>query len=746
MFLPTGDLYLDDNKNAYFGDDEDLQISFNGTDSIINAKNGDIYIQDNGTNKNIFETATAGFVPAIDNTGYVGSAAKTFANGRFTNFTVDSTLSVRGAIDLADNDVLRFGDSDDVEFFFNGTDFYLDLNSGGNNFIIRDGTTNRFVFDDSGQFRPASDGTGSIGSNTIRWANGYFDALDVTGTLTVRGAIDLADSDVLRFGDSDDVEFFFNGTDFYLDLNSGGNNFIIRDGTTNRFVFDDSGQFRPASDGTGSIGSNTIRWANGYFDALDVTNTLSVRGAIDLADNDVIRLGTGDDLQISFNGSHGIINAKNGDIYIQDNGTSKNIFETATAGFVPATDNTGYVGSAAKTFANGRFTNFTVDSTLSVRGAIDLADNDVIRLGTGDDLQISFNASHGIINAVTGDIYIQDNGTSKNIFETATAGFVPATDNTGYVGSAAKTFANGQFTNFTVDSTLSVRGAIDLADSDVIRLGSSDDWTIYRNANNWTYINDIGNGIIFQDNGTNTMRLEDSGVFRPETDGNGSIGSNTVRWANGYFDALDVTGTLTVRGAIDLADSDVIRLGSSDDLQIYHNGTNSFIDNNTGYLMIQNSGSNDNSNIYIRARDGEDSIICADDSAVYLYFNGTKRFETINTGAKVTGELQVTGDITAFYTSDERLKDNINLIDNSLEKVISISGNTFDWNDKSNKEGSDTGLIAQEVESLGLPGLVTTRDDGYLAVDYHKVVPLLIEAIKELSNKVDSLEQKLSDK
>ena len=382
MFLPTGDLYLDDNKNAYFGDDEDLQISFNGTDSIINAKNGDIYIQDNGTNKNIFETATAGFVPATDNTGYVGSAAKTFANGRFTNFTVDSTLSVRGAIDLADSDVLRFGDSDDVEFFFNGTDFYLDLNSGGNNFIIRDGTTNRFVFDDSGQFRPASDGTGSIGSNTIRWANGYFDALDVTGTLTVRGAIDLADSDVLRFGDSDDVEFFFNGTDFYLDLNSGGNNFIIRDGTTNRFVFDDSGQFRPASDGTGSIGSNTIRWANGYFDALDVTNTLSVRGAIDLADNDVIRLGTGDDLQISFNGSHGIINAKNGDIYIQDNGTSKNIFETATAGFVPATDNTGYVGSAAKTFANGRFTNFTVDSTLSVRGAIDLADNDVIRLGT----------------------------------------------------------------------------------------------------------------------------------------------------------------------------------------------------------------------------------------------------------------------------------------------------------------------------------------------------------------------------
>ncbi len=136
-----------------------------------------------------------------------------------------------------------------------------------------------------------------------------------------------------------------------------------------------------------------------------------------------------------------------------------------------------------------------------------------------------------------------------------------------------------------------------------------------------------------------------------------------------------------------------------------------------------------------------------DNSGVKLYDGNTgEKLRTIGTGISITGELQVTDDITAFYSSDERLKDNINLIDNSLEKVISISGNTFDWNDKSNKEGSDTGLIAQEVESLGLPGLVTTRDNGYLAVDYHKVVPLLVEAIKELSDKVEKLEQRLEDK
>ena len=111
----------------------------------------------------------------------------------------------------------------------------------------------------------------------------------------------------------------------------------------------------------------------------------------------------------------------------------------------------------------------------------------------------------------------------------------------------------------------------------------------------------------------------------------------------------------------------------------------------------------------------------------------------------ITGILSVTDDITAFWTSDERLKDNITPINNPLEKIISISGNTFDWNEKSNKEGHDVGLIAQEIREA-LPEAVIERDNGYLAVDYHKVVPLLVEAIKELSDKVEVLEQKLQDK
>ena len=112
---------------------------------------------------------------------------------------------------------------------------------------------------------------------------------------------------------------------------------------------------------------------------------------------------------------------------------------------------------------------------------------------------------------------------------------------------------------------------------------------------------------------------------------------------------------------------------------------------------------------------------------------------------RYNNDLHAPADIVAFYSSDERLKDNISKIEDPLAKVVSLGGYTFDWNENAKKEGTETGVIAQEVESLGLPGIVTTRDDGYKAVRYEKLVPLLIEAIKELNDKVSSLEDKLNN-
>ena len=77
-----------------------------------------------------------------------------------------------------------------------------------------------------------------------------------------------------------------------------------------------------------------------------------------------------------------------------------------------------------------------------------------------------------------------------------------------------------------------------------------------------------------------------------------------------------------------------------------------------------------------------------------------------------------------------------------------MTGYTFDW--KADAEvgikrlygggTQDTGIIAQQVDALGLPGITTTRDDGTMAVRYERIVPLLIEAIKELEARVKTLE------
>ena len=127
----------------------------------------------------------------------------------------------------------------------------------------------------------------------------------------------------------------------------------------------------------------------------------------------------------------------------------------------------------------------------------------------------------------------------------------------------------------------------------------------------------------------------------------------------------------------------------------------------------------------------------ANGDAKTLNIEGTSANLQVNPG---TAGLRVKGDITAFYASDKKLKDNITPIPNALNKVISISGNTFNWNELSEYEGkADTGVIAQEIETLDLPGVTTIRDDGTHAVKYERLVPLLIEAIKELKAEVDEL-------
>ena len=111
--------------------------------------------------------------------------------------------------------------------------------------------------------------------------------------------------------------------------------------------------------------------------------------------------------------------------------------------------------------------------------------------------------------------------------------------------------------------------------------------------------------------------------------------------------------------------------------------------------------------------------------------------------ANISGsQIEASGDVIAFGSSDRELKDNIQPIENPLDKMDKIGGYTFDWNDKQDTyKGHDIGVVAQEIQSV-LPEIVATRANGYLGVKYEKIVPLLIESIKELNKKIEDIEKK----
>tara|TARA_B110000902_G_scaffold46527_1_gene52602 strand:- start:1467 stop:3257 length:1791 start_codon:yes stop_codon:yes gene_type:complete len=158
-------------------------------------------------------------------------------------------------------------------------------------------------------------------------------------------------------------------------------------------------------------------------------------------------------------------------------------------------------------------------------------------------------------------------------------------------------------------------------------------------------------------------------------------------------------------------------------------------------------------------RSGTSAVLGINTSAAAAEYNFTPNGLKICDGAlavgnitpsTTTGRIDASNDIVAYSTSDCRLKKYIKPISNALDKIDQIRGVEFDWkvtDEKMEKEvhsfeGHDVGVIAQEIEAV-LPEVVTTRDTGYKAVRYDKIVPLLIQGIKELKSEVEILKSKI---
>jgi hypothetical protein len=150
----------------------------------------------------------------------------------------------------------------------------------------------------------------------------------------------------------------------------------------------------------------------------------------------------------------------------------------------------------------------------------------------------------------------------------------------------------------------------------------------------------------------------------------------------------------------------------------------------TGVTITNNSGENATPSIAIGQEVATSSNVQFNSLGVGMAASAT------------AGRIDASGDVVAYSTSDKNFKENITPIENPIEKIRMISGNTYDWKADMKEfhgfEGNDVGVIAQEIEAV-LPQLVTTRETGYKAVKYDKLVALLIEGMKAQQNQIDNL-------
>ena len=186
---------------------------------------------------------------------------------------------------------------------------------------------------------------------------------------------------------------------------------------------------------------------------------------------------------------------------------------------------------------------------------------------------------------------------------------------------------------------------------------------------------------------------------------------------------------------------------------LYSDGTNIVeVINNTQNLQDLSDLANTNGNFIIG--NGSNFIVESGSTARDSLSLGTSndvQFDSFGVGTAAsgtTGEIRATNDVTAFYSSDVALKENIVNIPDPLEALKKLNGVLFDWkkdyiDSRGGEDGyfvrkKDVGVIAQEVEKV-LPEAVAQREDGIKAVKYDRLTCLLIEAVKKLSEKVETL-------
>tara|TARA_B100000212_G_scaffold342524_1_gene330240 strand:- start:7651 stop:9624 length:1974 start_codon:yes stop_codon:yes gene_type:complete len=291
--------------------------------------------------------------------------------------------------------------------------------------------------------------------------------------------------------------------------------------------------------------------------------------------------------------------------------------------------------------------------------ANNIADGNIINAadfdGEYDAIEAAFNSSSGHTHDGTSGegAPVTVLGPAQD-FVASTTEIKPKTNNTLDIGTSLLKFKDAHLAgtanlvNLTTTGDVTLTGAannvvfdasdnaLEFADSAKATFGDAADLQIFHDASN-SIVRDSGTGILALDGSTVEIRKNDGSETMAQFVEDGAVSlyhDNSVKLAT-TATGVTITGSLAMDG-LSLGDNEKVQLGTGTDLELYHNGTDSIIENNTGELFIQGD------NVTLRSDTGTETFIAMDvNGAVELYHNNVKKFDTDADGVNVTGQIDV---------------------------------------------------------------------------------------------------------
>jgi len=566
-------------------------------------------------------------------------------------------------IKLPDNEKLLLGGGSDLQIYHNATDSVID-NLTGDLYITNKADDKDIVFQ-------SDDGSGGVST--------YFLLDGSQAQSRFLRNVKWDDGIQALFGTSDDLRITHDGTNSTIDNFTGA--------LSIRQQVDDGDILFQADDGSGGVTE--------YFrlDGSEVQNRFSKH--VKISDNQFLRIGTDNDLTLVHDTTNSTIKNNTGDLYIENTADDKDIIFRSDDGLG---------GLAEYIRIDGSITETTFSKTTKV------IDNFYLGAGTSTDLYMMHDGTNSHIINNTGDLTIRNNSDDKNIYLRTDDGLGGTVNyvqvdgnavltkflkNTKHLDNVKATFGdsadleiyhNGTdsfITNDTgimyirqnlddgdillqsdngsggVTTYIQLDGSAQLTnfaqntkhnDSVKATFGASQDLQIYHDGTN-SFINQVGTGSLIIRNST-----DDYGINFQSDDGSGGV--TDYFYLNGAL-----TKTIFPK---DTRHSDSVKanFGNSDDLQIYHDGSNSYIDDaGTGHLFIRAN------NLRLQKYTGETYLNANADGATGIYYDGAERIVTTLTGVDVTGNIEASG---VLYLSNQTATDLS--VDNGYFEVTTATG------------------------------------------------------------------------